>query len=119
MADNLLISRFSVRSGGGSPKLPTPATGAPLDGQAAPHLSQNGRTMPTIVTWAFAPDWLTPAQAAQLLGQAYTEASILALIDEAAIVAEEDPAGAGWLVEKRGLREFQEALWEVLSHDPE
>jgi hypothetical protein len=70
----------------------------------------------SIVTWTFAPDWLTPGQAAQLLGPAYDEAAIVALIDEAAIVAEEDPAG-GWLVEKRGLREFQEALWEVLTDE--
>jgi hypothetical protein len=55
---------------------------------------------------------LTPGQAAQLLGPAYDTAAVLALIDEAAIVAEE-VEGAGWLVEKRGLREFQEALWEV------
>ncbi|MFZ2488951.1 MAG: hypothetical protein WAZ19_12635 [Anaerolineae bacterium] len=71
---------------------------------------------PSIVTWTFAPDWLTPAEAARLLGPAYSEARILELIDQAAIVAEEDEAG-GWLVEKRGLYEYLEALWEVLSDD--
>ncbi len=71
--------------------------------------------MPTIVTWAFAPDWLTPAEAAALLGPAYTEAAVMALIDMSAIVAETD--GAGWLVEKRALREYVEALWEVLTDE--
>lgn len=68
----------------------------------------------TMVTWAFAPDWLTPAQTAALLG--CDEAAILALIDEAAIVAEATDAG-GWLVEKRGLLEFRDALWEVLTDE--
>ncbi len=72
--------------------------------------------MPTIVTWAFAPDWLRPIEAAALLGPAYTEAQILELIELAAVVAEED-GGGGWLVEKRGLREYQEALWEVLTDE--
>ena len=67
----------------------------------------------TIVTWAFAPDWLTPAQAAELMGPAYSEGSILSLIDLRAVDVE--PDDGGWLVEKRSLQEYQEALWEVLS----
>lgn len=68
--------------------------------------------MPTLVTWAFAPEWLTPAEAARLLGAGYTEADVMTLIEAAAVVAEEDGAG-GWLIEKRSLREYQDALWEV------
>ncbi len=84
-------------------------------GDPAGAVSLNGRTMPaTIVTWTFAPDWLTPGQAAALLG--WDEAAMLALIDQAAIVAE-DFGPAGWLIEKRGLREYRDALWEVLSDE--
>ena len=109
MSDTLLISGFQVQVLSGSPSAPA--------GDPAGVFSLNGQTMPaSIVTWTFAPEWLTPGQAAQLLGPAYDEAGILDLIDQAAIVAEE-VEGAGWLVEKRGLREFQEALWEVLTDE--
>ncbi len=108
MSDTLLISGFQVQVLSGSPLAPA--------GDPAGAVSLNGRTMPaSIVTWTFAPDWLTPGQAAQLLGWR-DEAGILELIEDAAIVAEEDGAG-GWLVEKRGLREFYEALWEVLTDE--
>jgi hypothetical protein len=70
----------------------------------------------SIVTWTFAPEWLTPGEAAQLLGPAWSEADVVALIGQAALVAEEDGAG-GWLVEKRGLLEFRDALWEVLTDE--
>lgn len=72
--------------------------------------------MPTIVQWAFAPDWLTPAEAAALMGPAYTEATITALIELGAIEAEHDAAGA-WLVGKRSLQDYQESLWEVLTDE--
>jgi hypothetical protein len=87
---------------------------APAGVDLAGAFSSNGHAMPaSIVTWTFAPDWLTPAQAAALIG--CDEAALLALIDQAAIVAEDGPAG--WLIEKRGLREYQEALREVLSDE--
>ena len=109
MTDTLLISGFQVQVLSGSLRA--------LAGGPAGAVLFNNHAMPaSIVTWTFAPNWLTPAQAAQLLGVGYTEADILGLIELAAIVAEVDEAG-GWLVEKRGLREFQEALWEVLSDD--
>lgn len=102
-ADPLLISRFQVQSLSGSLKQPT--------------YSPNGHPhMPTIVQWVFAPDWLTPAAAAALMGPAYSEDSILALIDLAAVVAEGDDKG-GWLVEKRSLEEYRESLWEVLTDE--
>lgn len=69
----------------------------------------------SIVTWTFAPAWLTPGDAARLLGPAYSEASILALIEAGALVAEED--AGGWLVEKRSLWEYRDALREVLSDE--
>ncbi len=101
--EGLLISRFLVRSQSGSLKQPTN--------------SPNGHPpMPTMVQWAFAPDWLTPAAAAALMGPAYSEDSILALIDLGAIVAEGDEAGR-WLVEKRSLEEYLESLWEVLTDE--
>ena len=85
-------------------------------GDPAGAVSLNGRTMPaTIVTWTFAPDWLTLGQAAALIGWR-DETGIMALIDDGAIVAEVNAAG-GWLIEKRSLREYQEALWEVLRDD--
>lgn len=104
--DPLLISRFKVQVLGGSL--------APAGGPAGAFELDNGHMPASIVTWTFAPEWLTPAHAAQLMGPAYSEASILALIEIGAIVAEED-AGA-WLVEKRGLREYRDSLWEVLTY---
>ena len=68
--------------------------------------------MPTLVTWHYAPDWLTPPEAAALLGPLYSAETVTALIDLGAVDAEHDAAG-GWLVEKRSLREYQEAYWEV------
>ena len=101
--EGLLISRFQVQSLSGSPL-------------SHPTYSPNGHPpMPTMVQWAFAPDWLTPAAAATLMGPAYSEDSILALIDLGAIVAEDD--SGGWLVEKRSLEEYLESLWEVLTDE--
>lgn len=70
--------------------------------------------MPSIVTWTFAPDWLTPAEAVTLLGRAYSEDAVQALIELGAFDVEQDAAGA-WLIEKRSLWEYQESLWEVTS----
>lgn len=70
--------------------------------------------MPTLVDWAFAPEWLTPAQAAALMGPAYSADSILALVDLGAV---DTKAGPALLIEKRSLREYRESLWEVLTYD--
>ena len=74
--------------------------------------------MPSIVTWTFAPDWVTPAEAAALLGRAYSEAAVLALIELGAFDVETDGAG-GCLIEKRSLQEYQESLWETLADEDE
>ncbi len=70
--------------------------------------------MPTLVDWTFAPDWLTPAQAAQLMGPAYSEAGILALVDLGAV---ETKAGPALLIDKQSLYEYRDALWEVLTDE--
>lgn len=68
--------------------------------------------IPTIVHWVFAPDWLTLEEAAALMGPAYSAAAIETLIEIGAVDAEQDRDGT-WLVEKRSLREYRDALWEV------
>ena len=68
--------------------------------------------LPTIVDWLFAPEWLTPAQAAALMGPNYSEPSILALVDIGAV---DTKAGEALLVEKESLREYREAFWEVVN----
>jgi hypothetical protein len=73
--------------------------------------------MPSIVTWTYAPEWLTPAEAAALLGRAYSEDTILALLELGAFEAEE--TAEGWLIEKRSLQEYQESLWEVSADEDE
>ena len=70
--------------------------------------------MPTLVDWAFAPEWLTPAQAAALMGPAYSDASILALVDLGAV---DTKAGAVLLIDKGSLYEYRESLWEVLTDE--
>ena len=70
--------------------------------------------MPTLVDWLFAPEWLTPAQAAALMGPAYSEPSILALIDIGAV---DTKAGQAVLIDKQSLRDYREALWEVLTDE--
>ena len=55
-----------------------------------------------------------PAQAAALMGPAYSDASILALIDLGAV---DTKAGAVLLIDKGSLYEYREALWEVLTDE--
>ncbi len=70
--------------------------------------------MPSPVDWLFAPTWLTPAQAAALMGPAYSEASILALVELGAVDTKADTA---LLIAKDSLREYRDALWEVLGNE--
>jgi hypothetical protein len=70
--------------------------------------------MPTLVDWTFAPDWLTPAQAVQLMGPGYTEASIQALVELGAV---DTKAGPALLIDKLSLYEYRDALWEVLTDE--
>ena len=72
----------------------------------------NGIMGSSLVAWALAPEWVTPAQAAELLGNNHTPDTIRTLIELGAIDAEEDVA-RGWLIETRSLQEYQDARWEV------
>ena len=76
--------------------------------------ARSSERMPTMVDWAFAPEWLTPAQAAAPMGPAYSEDSILALVDLGAV---DTKAGDALLIEKRSLYEYRESLWEVLTDE--
>jgi hypothetical protein len=65
----------------------------------------------TLVSWAFAPEWLTVEQASALSGH---DLDILRwMIQDGAVDTRRD--GGTWLIEKASLREFQESLLEV-SH---
>ena len=99
----LLISGFQVRVLSGS-------------FHATPQAKPDHTLMfPTLVAWTFAPEWLTPAEAAMLMGRGYTEDAIGTLINAGALVAE--PGDDGPLVEKRSLYEYRQALGEVVSYD--
>lgn len=65
-----------------------------------------------LLAWAVAPDWLTTAQAAQLMGPNYTRADIFQLVFDGALVGETDPAGVV-RVDLRSLSEYRDALWEI------
>jgi len=102
-----IIPRSVVRA---HPSPQMPARRGAHDGAL---LALDGR-MPTLVDWTFAPDWLTPAQAAQLMGPAYSEAGILALVDLGAV---DTKAGPVLLIDKLSLYEYRDALWEVLTYE--
>jgi hypothetical protein len=70
--------------------------------------------MTNLVTWLAAPDWLAPSEAAALLGSAEDVASILALMNAGAVDWEE--IDGRLLIEKRSLREYKDALQEVLTY---
>lgn len=100
---NLLISGFQVQVLSGSLLA------------AAKANPDHPPMFPTLVTWTFAPEWLTLAQAAELMGGDYTEDAIRILIDHGALVAES--LGDAPLVEKRSLFEYRQALGEVVNYD--
>ncbi len=64
----------------------------------------------TPVSWAFAPEWLTIRQAAELSG--HDRETLGWLIQDGAVDARR--WGKTWLIEKVSLREFQDALALVL-----
>lgn len=66
-----------------------------------------------LLAWAVAPDWLTTAQAATLMGGAYTPTEISKLVVQGHIVGEFDRGQI--LVDRRSLSEYRDALWEVAS----
>lgn len=79
------------------------------------HPSQkDGRmTNSSLVAWATAPEWVTVAQAAQLMGTAYTEQKIMQLVILGGIVAERRDRDL--LIELRSLSEYRDAIWELES----
>lgn len=62
----------------------------------------------TLVTWAFAPEWLTVEEASRLSG--HSVSTIVWLAREGAIDIADDTE---LLIEKESLREFQESLLEI------
>lgn len=75
--------------------------------------SQTGGPMEyvTLVTWAFAPEWLTLTEAAHLSGHA--EPLLLALIADGALEARLE--ADAWQIEKASLRDYQEALFDLCT----
>lgn len=79
-----------------------------------PSQTKDGQmTSSGLLAWAVAPDWVTPVQAAQLMGTDYNEAKILQLVELGSIVAEERDRAL--LIELRSLSEYRDALWEVVN----
>lgn len=107
VATRFIIPRSVVRAH------PSPQQTVKRGAKMGALLALDGR-MPTLVDWTFAPDWLTPAQAAQLMGPAYSEAGILALVDLGAV---DTKAGPALLIDKQSLYEYRDALWEVLTDE--
>jgi hypothetical protein len=70
-----------------------------------------GNPEDTPLTWALAPDWLTPGQAGYLTGHNSLD-YVQWMIDDDAVDLDEDG-----LIEKRSLWDFQEALALVLNWD--
>ena len=89
-------------SWGSSPCTPAKTT---QDG----HMTSSG-----LLAWAVAPEWLTTAQAAQLMGSHYTASDILTLVFQGHVVGETDSRGH-LLVDRRSLSEYRDALWEVAT----
>ena len=76
---------------------------------------RKSRRMTNLVTWLAAPDWLTPSEAAALLGPGEDVSSILALMHAGAVDWEE--IDGRLLIEKESLREYKDALWEALTYE--
>ena len=101
LTNNLLIFRFRVRAPGGS--------------LTQTYETRDAVTRPaTLVSWVFAPDWLTFDQAAGLIGLQADQ--IPALIELGAVDAKDDGAG-GLLIDKHSLREYRDSQLEVLSDE--
>jgi len=92
---------------GSSPARVTSGGGV-LSGEAA---GAGPRKPVTIVTWAFAPDWLTAEEASELSG--FDAGTLRWLIEDGSLDTRYE--GDGWLIEKLSLWEYQEALLDVLS----
>ena len=86
-----------------------------MGAEQSPLRDRKAHRMTNLVTWLAAPDWLTPSEAAVLLGPAEDVTSILALMHAGAVDWEE--IDGRLLVEKESLREYKDALLEVLTYD--
>jgi hypothetical protein len=64
----------------------------------------------TLVSWAFAPEWLTLEEASYLSG--HDVDTLRWLIYDGGVDTKRQ--GDTWLIEKASLREFQETLLEIL-----
>jgi len=69
------------------------------------------RPIVTLVTWVFAPDWLTIEEAAMLVG--HDEDQVREWAELGYVDAE--LVNGQWLIDKESLRDFQEALFEVID----
>ena len=69
--------------------------------------------LPTLVDWVTAPEWVTPEEAAFLMGRNYDLNTIHELMAIGAFDLRDAPDG-GFLIERASLREYQEALLDVL-----
>ena len=70
--------------------------------------------LPSLVDWVSAPSWVTPEQAAFLMGRGYDLTAIHSLMAIGAFDLRDAPDG-GFLIERDSLREYQEALLDLLS----
>ena len=71
------------------------------------------RAIPSLVSWIFAPEWLTLQEAEHLSG--FDRGLLQELIEDGGVDAER--FGDRWLIEKRSLREYQDALELVANWD--
>ena len=67
----------------------------------------------TLADWVTAPRWVTVAEASHLSG--FDPPTLQSIIEAGGVDVEQD--GDTWLIEKRSLYEFQEALALVLHWD--
>ena len=76
--------------------------------------TMNDDRLPSLVDFILAPAWITPEQAAFLMGRGYDLAAIHELMAIGAFDLRDAPDG-GFLIERASLREYQEALLDLLS----
>ena len=70
--------------------------------------------LPSLVDWVYSPDWVTPEQAAFLMGRGYDLATIHELMTIGAFDLL-DAADGATLIERASLRKYQEVLLIALS----
>ena len=73
--------------------------------------TQDGHMTSALLAWAVAPEWLTTAQAAQLMGPHYTTCDICTLLLQGHIAGE--VARDQILIDSQSLSDYRDALWET------